>query len=247
MWGCRPLADSEAHVWYVFPETATRPELLLAYRELLAAEERAQQQRFRLPETRQHYLVAHALVRTTLSRYVDVDPRRWVFARNRYGRPEIAAPRLRVPLRFNLSHTDGLIACAVVQGLDVGIDVENHERRHDALEIADQFFSPAEVTALHALPAEAQRRRFFEYWTLKESYIKARGMGLSLALNRFSFDVRDGEPIRISFDPCLADDPAAWQFALWRPTSRHVMALSVRRGPSPDLHIDVRPTVPLVS
>src|SRR6185295_18612851 len=120
--------------------------------------------------------------RTTLSHYAAVDPTAWQFARNRRGRPEISGPLGVAPLRFNLSNTAGLIACLVTLGVDVGVDVEDTHRRGETVRIANRFFSASEVAALEALPPERQRQRFFEYWTLKESYIKARGMGLAIPL-----------------------------------------------------------------
>ncbi len=144
------------------------------------------------------------------------------------------------PIRFNLSNTRGLIACLVALDRDVGVDVEDTERASSAVDIADRFFSPGEVRALRALPQERQRARFFEYWTLKESYIKARGMGLAIPLDQFSFHLDDGPAIGISFDPRLGDDRSAWQFALYQPSARHTMAAAIRSGGGPPLSIELR-------
>jgi 4'-phosphopantetheinyl transferase len=241
-----PLERREAHLWYVFPKALTDPVLLDAYHDLMCPEERVQQRRFYFEKGRHEYLVTRALVRTTLSRYVKLDPRMWRFAKNAYGRPEIAHPQGILPLGFNLSHTDGLIVCLVALDREVGVDVEDTERPGMTVEIANQFFSPAEVKALQALPVSAQRHRFFEYWTLKEAYIKARGMGVSLPLEQFSFHLKAGRPVRISFDPRLQDDPLSWQFVQFRPTPRHMMAVAIRRGADSDLNIRVRQAVPLV-
>ena len=186
-------------------------------------------------------------MRTVLSRYVAVDPSIWRFERNKYGKPAIAYPRGIPPLSFNLSNTTGLIACLVALGRDVGIDVEDTTRLGETVEIVDQFFSPTEVAALRALPSNDQRYRFFEYWTLKEAYIKARGMGLALPLEQFSFHLEVRQPVRIAFDPRLHDDPRSWQFAQFRPTSRHLMAAAIRRGMDADLTVHTQHTLPLVS
>ena len=100
----------------------------------------------------------------------------------RVGKPTIAHPKDIAPLSFNLSHTERLIVCLVALDREVGVDAEDTERAGETVEVADRFFSPTEVAALRALPAQSRRRRFFQYWTLKEAYIKARGMGLSLPL-----------------------------------------------------------------
>ena len=102
-----------------------------------------------------------------------------------HGRPEILdAPPGTPDLRFNISHTDGLIACAVTIGREVGVDVE-HIGRHLTHDVAGRFFAADEVTDLRGLPFEDQQRVFFDYWTLKEAYIKARGFGLALPLGEF--------------------------------------------------------------
>jgi len=94
-----------------------------------------------------------------------------------------------------------MVACLIAPSQESGIDVENVERPGETIEVADRYFSCFESAALRALPVEAQHRRFFEYWTLKEAYIKARGLGLSLPLEQFSFHIEADRPVRISFDP----------------------------------------------
>jgi 4'-phosphopantetheinyl transferase len=94
------------------------------------------------------------------------------------------------------------------------------------------------------LPPSARPDRFFDYWTLKESYIKARGLGLQLPLDQFSFHLGDDVPIRISFGPRIADDPARWQFDLRCLTPRHRLALALSRRDEPDLTVRIQPTVP---
>lgn len=237
------LTTDRADLWLARPEAAHDPGLVRAYEALMAPEEREQRDRFRFAAHRHSYLVTRALVRTVLSRYADVDPAAWDFVRNAYGRPEIAGPAGVPHLRFNLSHTAGLVACLVTLEHEVGVDVEQAERGGDLLKIAERFFSPREAAELRGQPQGRQRDRFLEYWTLKESYIKARGLGLSLPLQRFSFELEGG--IRIRFDPELPDDPRSWQFALLRPGPRHVLAASIRRPPGADVKIETRETLPL--
>src|SRR5262249_34435137 len=155
-----------------------------------------QRDRFHFPSGRRDYLVTRALVRLALSRYAAVPPERWRFTKGRYGRPEIAEPLITPRLRFNVSHTVGMVACLITVERDVGVDVETTARAGRPLEIADRYFSPAESRTLRRLPGAEQRDRFFEYWTLKESFIKAMGVGISMGLKTFSFDP-DANPIRI--------------------------------------------------
>ena len=105
--------------------------------------------------------------------------------------------------------------------------------------LIERCLGPDERTALASLPTAAQSRRFVELWTLKEAYIKARGLGLSLPLERIGLTLDDGVP-RLALDPSLDDDAASWQLALWSPNVPHAAALCVRRGGGPPLTIDSR-------
>ena len=107
------------------------------------------------------------------------------------------------------------------------------------LDIAKRHFSSIESSALLALSAQDQRDRFFEYWTLKESFIKALGVGISFGLSRFSFRI-DGEAPRISFEPGVPQDPLNWQFSLLRPGPNHVLATSVQRDPGERVRVTLR-------
>jgi 4'-phosphopantetheinyl transferase len=219
--------------------------LVAEYESLMSDQERIRYKRYRFEKDRRLHLVARALVRTTLSRYADVEPMQWRFAANPYGRPEIEKGADIPPLRFNLAHTDGFVICGVALERDVGVDVENHERVAKTAGISKRFFSPLEYDDLSRLPREQRRERFFHYWTLKESFIKAHGLGLSLPLGRFSFHLSGRLPLRVSFDPRLEDDPDQWQFWLMQPTSRHSMAVSLKKGSGPPGRLSMRKVVPL--
>src|SRR5260221_6388833 len=110
MGGLLQLPQHEVHVWLTRPDQIASNELLWAYERLLSSEETTQRSRFRFESDQHQYLVAHALVRTTLSAYVDIDPSAWRFARNELGRPEVFLNQ-KAPLPFNLSRAAGLIAC----------------------------------------------------------------------------------------------------------------------------------------
>jgi 4'-phosphopantetheinyl transferase len=109
----------------------------------------------------------------------------------------------------------------------VGVDIENVKMHDDVLSIANRFFAPEDVRELHVLPKEYRYTRFFAYWTLRESYSKARGQGLTIPLDRFGFLLRDHHPIRIRLDPALDDEPTRWTFALLRASRHHMLALSL--------------------
>jgi 4'-phosphopantetheinyl transferase len=213
-----------ASVWFARPEDLAAPEQRATMLAVLSSGERERLERFRFERDRHLFLVSHALLRFALSRLAGVDPQAWQFCTGPHGRPEIAAPPSR--LRFSLSHTRALAACAATIDDDIGLDVEHTSRRVTA-GLADRFFSPRETHALRRVAGPAQCARFFEYWTLKEAYLKARGLGLSLPLNRFSV-YRDRQGVwRIAFEPSVGDDPACWRFWSWPIGDEHRAALAI--------------------
>jgi 4'-phosphopantetheinyl transferase len=186
---------------------------------------KARANRFVFDRDRALFVRAHALLRTTLSRYAAIAPGEWRFVTNPFGKPAIDPTLLPAPVAFNLAHTRGLAVCAVAHS-DIGIDVEALDCRVRPLEIASRFFSTPEVAWLQACDEDQRRVRFVELWTLKEAYLKAIGVGLTQPLNTFGFAIDTNR--QILFEP-PAGDTSAWQFELQQPTDRHRLAIA-RRG-----------------
>lgn len=165
---------------------------------LLSSEEVARYRRFHFERDRREFLARRTLERTVLASLAPARP------------------------RYNLSGSDGLVACVVATAdVEVGVDVENAD--HPAPpDIADGSLPPGS---------------FFEHWTLKEAYAKARRLGLAIPLDRVAFAL---DPIGVTFDPRLGDDPAWWEFRQLRPIGNYVAAVAVRRPPGVDVELVVR-------
>ena len=224
------LGERQIHLWLAFCDDVVDQALLDGYRAMMSASERACELRFQFERDRKSYLVTRALVRTVLSRYVEIEPDRWRFGSNDYGRPHILNEEvLGTGVDFNIAHSHGLIAMAVSAHRVIGVDVENTRQRRVSLEIAQRYFAADEVAALALLPQGQRQDRFFELWTLKESYIKARGMGLSIPLDQFSFHFPREGAVEIRIQPGLADDPARWQFWQFAAAPDQLVALAAER------------------
>jgi 4'-phosphopantetheinyl transferase len=237
------LAPGRVDVWLT-ALAGLGADAIGAFERLLSPAERERWQRYRVEDARLQYLVGRALVRTSLSRYADVAEGAWEFGANRHGWPYVTEPASHRDLRFNLSHTDGLVACAVSRDCELGIDVETIDRRLDVFELAPSVFAPAEVASLVETSPEERRDLFFCYWTLKEAYIKARGIGVSLALDGFAFDLGGAAP-RVRFSEKCPDDAARWRFRQYVPTPRHKLALAVATPAAPELDIRIAWVMPL--
>jgi 4'-phosphopantetheinyl transferase len=225
------MSAGDAHVWVCSVPALALSGHLAGYPALLSTQENDRASRYRHAVDRESYLAAHGLLRTALSWCEPtVAAQQWRFMTGPYGRPEVASPDPSGWLRFNISHTDGLVGCVVTAASDCGIDVERWDRRTDVMSLTRGVLSVREFTELMDLPAADRGRRFHEHWVLKEAYVKARGLGMHLPLDRCGF-LLGGKTVRAR----LPESTAPWVFDLWRPTSRHVAALALRslHGASP--------------
>lgn len=234
-----PLPRNEVRAWYVFTDRFRSAERLAWCRSVLSAEELERCSRFAREKDRELYVIAHGLLRQILSLHADMEPTGWRFVKNEYGRPSVANPDF-VRFRFNLSHTGGMVAWALGDDREVGIDVEDTERRSGGVELADRYFSPSEVADLMRVPEASRRRVFFDYWTLKEAYIKARGMGLAIPLDKFSFTLSPTSDPTIRFAPDLVDDPSRWHFATHSLGARHALAIAARKTDAEPVLLELR-------
>lgn len=164
---------------YLAPTGGLAASSLSALADLLDTEERARAARLPQGPARRDFLAAHALARHVLSRHRPaLPPRAWRFTTGPHGKP---APLGAEGLAFSLSHGAGLVAVAVSEGTEVGVDVEPLAAEAHMERIAPVFCAPDEQVALSVMAPEARRAALLALWTLKESLVKAVGRGFSLS------------------------------------------------------------------
>lgn len=182
------LAPDEVHVWCARLDQPAH--VLATFRGLLAPDELARADRFHFEKDERHFVAGRGLLRTLIGRYLNRAPAQLRFNVNAYGKPALAGGG---SLNFNLSHAHGLALYAFARERAVGVDIEHIRTEVECRKLAGHFFSPLEVRTLLSLPAESQREAFFNCWTRKEAYIKARGEGLSRPLAGFDVSLAPGE------------------------------------------------------
>jgi 4'-phosphopantetheinyl transferase len=232
--GFEPGGD--VHLWSTAVSELEDPEQIAAAWAVLSTSEKQHAGRFHFERDRSAFLASRSLRRRALSHYAAVDPGLWQFTVNEHGRPRIASPVLDETLEFNCSKSVDVVICAVTRGIPVGVDIERVDRRVPQ-GIAEATFAASEKAALAALPQHEQGKRFYTYWTLKESYLKARGLGLSLPLDPIAFSVADSPRLGGNLAFSVANDCGVWQFTLLAPTPSHIAAVCVsgRGGPDPQV------------
>ncbi|MCA1601396.1 MAG: 4'-phosphopantetheinyl transferase superfamily protein [Acidobacteria bacterium] len=204
------LGDDEVHVWRA--ALNIKESRVRSLRRTLTADERARAERFHFQEDREHFIVARGLLRVILGRYLGVEPSQLRFSYSLYGKPSLASESCAGDLCFNVSHARGLALYAVTRGRDIGIDVERIRADLADQQVAERFFSQQELAELRTFSGSMWSQAFFNCWTRKEAYIKARGEGLSLPLDQFDVSLAPGEPAALlSFS---GDDQEAFRWSL---------------------------------
>lgn len=247
------INEHEIHLWFANDQEISDSKLIANYLSILSDTERQQQERFYFEIHRHQYLITRALVRSTLSLYIDeIEPDQWTFTKNPYGKPLIGNA-LSLPLKFNLSHTQGRIVMGITLSGDLGVDIEQSLRKDQYLDedqyldIAEHFFSIQEHTQLYTQPKVHRKDRFFDLWTLKEAYIKAYGMGLSIPLEQFSFEFAKDDTLQFHANKQWQTAPDNWLFWQSQLDNSYKVALALRaEKPIENVHrIFLKKTVPM--
>ncbi len=178
-------------------------------RGVLSAGEIERADRFRVDRGAERYIVGRGALRRLLERCTGVPARDLNFRLNEFGKPELPGSEIM----FNLSHSHGLALFAVTRGRAIGVDIELIREEVMVDKIAERFFSPAEARTLSALPAHQQAQAFFNCWTRKEAWIKARGQGFSIALNSFEVSLVPGDPARLLATRPDPEEANRWSLA----------------------------------
>ena len=227
----KPPNEQEAFVHLALPQETSAGEAGWLAQRVLSADERAHADQLTRPSLRHDYIIARSLVRLVLSSYFPVAPADWCFARSGVGRPFVVAPADSAGLQFSLSHTAGLLGVLVAAQPEAGLDLESIRDTPDLPQVATREFASEERIALGRLAGDAWLTRFFQLWTLKEAYAKARGFGLALPLQSVAFELAPLRPVRAAFAAHLREAPSRWHFALHQISQSHIVAAALRCEP----------------
>jgi 4'-phosphopantetheinyl transferase len=218
------LGPDDVHVWSISLESPL--DGLSALERVLSNEERERADRFFAAADRARFIAGHARLRAILARYLDIVPSAIRFETSSFGKPRILSHTSEGEIHFNFSHSHRLALCAVARAREVGVDVERIEASGSLAEIAGRYFSPREAAALASLAFEQRCDAFYACWSRKEAYVKARGRGLSIALDSFDVSLAPGDQ-----DALLADRGeqagTAWRVCDLSPAAGFAGALAV--------------------
>jgi len=218
------LSENQVHAWRVFLNAPLGVRNRLE--RILGEDERIRASRFYFESDQHRWIIARGALRMLISRYLHLQPEKLLFASNEYGKLALA-PFHERKLEFNLSHSRDIALYVLTVERQVRVDVEYMRDDIAYDELAKVSFSPNERTILRSLPQAAKREAFFNCWTRKEAYIKARGLGLSLPLHLFDVSIRPSEPVALLAsreDPC---EVSRWTLLNLYPGMGYAAALAV--------------------
>ena len=203
------LSSGEVHVWRAaLDRSPACEERLLA---TLTDDEQDRANRFYHKRDRSHFINARGILRAVLGRYLDARPGALRFEYTKYGKPFLIKEFGGETLRFNVSHSKAVALFAFTMGRELGVDIEWIRADVAEEQIAERFFSASEVCTLRALEASAQAEGFFNCWTRKEAYIKARGEGLSMPLDRFAVSLKPGDTAALLYTGGGPEETSRWK------------------------------------
>ena len=215
------LLGSEVHVFKGSLEVNS--DLENHFWKTLAEEEKKRADRFHFPIHRAYFIAGRGILRQLLGQYLNVLPQDLQFEYGPQGKPFLT----HFPnFKFNISHSKHHILLAFSKKNTIGIDVEVINSKIEFDIIAPRFFSKNEATTLLALPISEQPAVFYNCWTRKEAFIKAKGAGLSFDLTSFSVSIHDDFPqlLRTQWNPKEKD---SWKFFSFVPQEGYFSALCV--------------------
>lgn len=213
---------NDLHIWRATLEVSS--DSLAGYSVLLSADELARADRYVFARDRQHFMVARATLRLLLGRYLHLSPSSMHFELGPYGKPFLAEEFQPSKLKFNASHTYGVGLFAFTMSRECGIDVEKIRPEFATREVAKHYFSAQEITELDALSPSLFTMGFFQCWTRKEAYLKARGTGLQTPLDSFAVTATPGRPPQLS-----SCDSLRWSIYSFEPFQDFVAAVVAER------------------
>jgi len=225
------LTGNDIHVWRGCLNTEAAE--IGRYFELLSEDETARAARFVFPRDRSHFIVGRGLLRELLGMYLRCTPEKLRFKTGQFGKLSLAD---HPEVRFNLSHSYGLVLYAFALERELGIDAEKIRAEFATEEIAERYFSLVEQRELRALPMELRTEAFFLCWTRKEAYAKAHGDGLQIALDSFDVSLTPGKP-----ETLRSNDSERWSLRSFTPAPGYAAAVLAESHPKSIRFLEIPP------
>ena len=202
------IGNNELHLWCTTIHGFSRQDEL-HFLSVLSHEERRRHAHFAFQHHRDAFLTTRILARSVLARYTRTTPEQLRFRTGPYGKPRLRSP---MGIGFNLSNSSSMVVCLVGMNHMIGVDCEPFSRAEEILELSQEFLTGPELEEVFSLHPEKQAERALALWTLKESYLKALGVGLTETPMNFAFLYGTGPVPRLHCKSLFKGNARNWQF-----------------------------------
>jgi len=226
------LGQNEVHLWSLMLPINLEEVILpdMDVDNLLDIADVEKYLNFRVKNKKMELLISRIFLWEILEKYVVENKKQMRLSRDNYGKPFLFSGMQKVFLYFNLSHTSGMMCCAVSRNHPLGVDVEDASR-----EIKYDFRDYLSTEEKASLANIYLNRGNYIYclWTLKEAFLKADGRGLSLPLDSFGFSIKNETEIENGIEIHFSNSfekkwHGKWHFRLFKPTTHHVLSVAVQ-------------------
>lgn len=217
--------ENEIHLWYWHFKEFPSLKWMFNHLHLLSEDEQNRLNRISVSYLQKNFFASRILIRSALSSYFEIFPNEWEFENSKFGKPKIKFPLKASCTQFNLSHCDDMIVCGFSNQSPVGVDIEKVSRKIKFMNLAQGLFLSEEIRHLHSLQGEEQKLQFFKYWTLKEAYIKSKGISLASDLKKIPF---------------LIEGRKGWQFFSQLLGTEHQVAIAVQKKSQIDYNLIIK-------
>lgn len=232
----RPSRDQLVIAWA--DVRALEPDVAAVWAASLPETERTRFGKYRHAGSAHEFLAGRLLARRWLASVTGTPAHAIRLVEGPRGRPVVADPATTI--QFNLAHSGGVVACILSDSRDAGVDVEFLARRPVPPDLWHRFCAPSEIADIEAQSSDHRQHRFLTYWTLKEAYLKARGLGIAVHLADVQFSLTGAHPT-IGFRESLAGTSSAWAFGMLPAGPQHLISWATPHSadaprPSVDVH-----------
>lgn len=225
MWQSSPknilLNFTNIHIWKAKLDVSLSTQN--DFWQILSEDEKSRANRFRFPHLRVRYIAARGILRKLIGQYLSIAATDIQFNYGKQGKPFLVDfPNFK----FNVSHSEDLAVFAFAKEVTLGIDVEYINTKIDIKVIAPNFFSQNEVTTLFNLPIKERIPVFFNCWTRKEAFIKAKGGGLSIPLDQFEVSLLANDTPKILAIDWNPEEVKDWSLFSFQADDKFIGALA---------------------
>ncbi|MDE5123255.1 MAG: 4'-phosphopantetheinyl transferase superfamily protein [Trichodesmium sp. St19_bin1] len=215
------LSENNVHIWSTNLKLSS--DKIEELSTILSPDEKNRANKFYFEKDKNRFIIARGTLRTILSRYLNIEPKKLQFTYSDRGKPYLK----NTSILFNLSHSQDLALYGITKVNLIGIDLEYIRPMNDAENLAKRFFALQEYNLIRQLPPQKQQETFLKIWTCKEAYLKAKGDGLGGSLEKVEICLTPEKPVEFFSINGDIEEASHWYLYQFIPQPNYIAAVVV--------------------